>query len=51
VVVAADRQQHRWLYLDRPGAPADVASVPGLDAAESGRRETAIAKMLNGLVD
>jgi hypothetical protein len=49
VVVAADRQQHRWLDLDRPEAPADVASVPGLGAAESGRRETAIAKTLSGL--
>jgi hypothetical protein len=51
VVVAADRQQHRWLDLDRPGTPADVASVPSLGAAESGRRETAIAKMISGLVD
>jgi hypothetical protein len=42
VVLAADWQQYGWLDLDRPRTAADVASVPDLGAAESGRRETAV---------
>ncbi len=44
-VRAADLQQHGRLDLGRPRGAADIASVPDLGAAESGRRETAVAKM------
>jgi hypothetical protein len=50
-IFAADWQQYGWLDLDRPRTAADVASVPDLGAAESGRRETAIAKVPSCLVD
>jgi hypothetical protein len=50
-VFAADRQQYGWLDLDRPRAAADGASVSDLGAAESGRRETAVAEMFGSQVD
>jgi hypothetical protein len=50
-VVAANSQQQGWLDLDRPRRAADIASVSDLGAAESGRCETAVAKMLCSRVD
>jgi len=51
MVITPDRQQQGWLDLDRPKRAADVASVPDPGAAESGRRETAVAEMFGSRVN
>ena len=51
IVFAADRQKHGWLDLDRPRAAADSSSVSDLGAAESSRRETAVAEMFGSRID
>src|ERR1700733_9788504 len=51
VVLAADWQQYGWLDLDRPRTAADVASVPDLGAAESGRREAAVPEMIGSRIN
>src|ERR1700704_4769206 len=51
VVLAADREQHSRLDLDGTGTATDMAGVPDLDAAKSGRGETTVAKMLSSRVN
>jgi hypothetical protein len=41
----------RWLDRHRPRAPADIPGVPAFGTAESGRREAAVAQMIDGRIN
>jgi hypothetical protein len=47
-LIGPDRQQYGWLDLDRP---RDGARVSDLGAAESGRREAAVAEMFGSRIN